>query len=145
MTAPISQNKRRFLYRNLMFVGLGLLVVLSLASRLSDVPMHIPSTVVMVAIFALSLLQFNTLDETAKQGHYIAWYWGSFVALIVVMCASIALSAGAIPYDLVVNATARWFDVADPQTAFLFGLVVTPGAFFLGFLVWWCAYWLRMR
>lgn len=141
----LSLNQQRVLYRNLTIGGLGLLAVFAVVARVSDVPMHWPSTAVVIASLVISLLQFNTLDETAKQAHYIAWYWGALVALIAVMAAGVAVATGALPFAWIEGAVAQTLGEASARNAFLFGLIAAPGAMFVAFGVWWSVHWLRLQ
>lgn len=140
----LSQNKQRVLYRNLAIAGLGLLTLLAVIARVFGVPVHAPATAVVIASLVLSLLQFRALDEAAKQAHYIAWYWGSLIALALVMLAGVAIATGGLPFELIETLAARALGESNPRNLFLFGVMAGPGIMLLAFAVWWSAHWLRL-
>jgi hypothetical protein len=147
MTAilPVSQNKRRVFYRNAMYAAIGLLVAFAIGSRLFGFTMHAPAMLVLAAIGVLSLLQFNTLDEMAKQAHYIAWYWGGLIGLSAVALITFVIGVTPESFSLIESVMTQRAGGADAQSAFLLGLVTTPALMMLGFTGWWAAYWLRRR
>lgn len=145
-TIPESQNKRRVLYRNLMFATIGLLTILAVASRMFDVNVHwVASTLLPVAL-AVAVLQFQSLDEVAKQAHYVAWYWGSILVLSVIALATIV--GFAFP-----TSSSSWiaevmlpiWGQSDLSGAFMAGLMTGPTLMAIGFFAWWAVYWLRRR
>jgi hypothetical protein len=143
---PASQNKRRALYRNLTFGLVGLLIVAAVAKRLLGIEVHQFAVVVTIAVFALAVLQFNELDEVAKQAHYVAWYWGSMLAVIVI--SALALATFAFP-DMSAAWIAEhvlpfWGD-GSVDTVFMAGLMTGPMVMLAGFALWWSVYWLRRR
>lgn len=144
-TLPVSQNKRRSFYRNAMYAAIAALAVCAIATRLFDVSMHIPSTLIVVAVGVLCVLQFNALDEVAKQAHYVAWYWGGLIGLSAMALLAIAIAIAPRTFGLIEALMLQWADEADSQTSFLFGLMVTPSLLLLGFAGWWSVYWLRRR
>ncbi|MEZ5961915.1 MAG: hypothetical protein R3C30_16055 [Hyphomonadaceae bacterium] len=144
-TLPVSQNKRRVLYRNLMIAAIALLGVLAIASRIFDVNVHGVALVVVAICAVLSFLQFNALDEVAKQAHYIAWYWGGLVALIAISVIGVGLSTDFISYAPVQAWLETWTNNPNEETSFLLGLIASPTLLMLGFAAWWAAYWLRRR
>jgi hypothetical protein len=142
---PTSQNKRRVLYRNLMIAALAGLAALAVASRMFDVNVHMAALIIVAFCGALSFLQFNTLDEVAKQAHYIAWYWGGLIALIAIGVIGVGLSVDAIPYAPVKTWLTGWARDPTEETSFLLGLMTGPTLLMLGFAGWWAVYWLRRR
>ncbi len=146
MTMPsASQNKRRALYRNLLIAAMGVLALLAIAGGAFGVDVHDAALGVVVACAVLSMLQFTSLDEMAKQAHYVAWYWGSFVALIAIGALAVGLASGLLPFAPVEALIAQWHGRADPEAGFITGLVVGLALLFASFVVWWTAHWLRMR
>ena len=142
---PASQNKRRALVRTLMVV-LGLvLVAFALVARMWDVAVHWPMLALLVAFCVLAVLEFVTFDEVAKQAHYIAWYWGSLLGLIVVGLIQVLFAFTGQPFVIVQEALMRWFGGADPMTSFLSGMMVAPLLMTAGFFVIRTIDWLRSR
>ena len=141
-----SANKRRALYRNLMIGMLILVPLVTLISRTLGVHVHGLASVLMVSALALAVLQFNALDEVAKQAHYVAWMWGSMVVMGlfgVIMAVLYALPG---PITIPVEAPlVNLFGDAHPDTAFLAGFIASPFLVTIGFAVWWAVYWLRRR
>src|SRR5688572_7046841 len=88
---PVSQSKRRALYRNLMLVLIGLITAVAVASRVFDVHLHALSSALLLAALVLSVLQFQSIDEVAKQAHYVAWLWGS---MMVIGAIGVAMAVG---------------------------------------------------
>lgn len=142
---PTSQNKRRALLNIVMYASVGLLVALAVASRTLGVSMHVPSTIVVIGIGVLALLQFNALDEMAKQAHYLAWYWGGLLGLSVMVALTLAIAATPQTFVFIEGLMLRHAGKADTETAFLLGLAATPTLMMLGFFGWWAIYWLRRR
>lgn len=142
---PTSQNKRRALFNIAMYVAVGLLVALAVASRMSGVSMHVPSTIVVIGIGVLAVLQFNALDEMAKQAHYLAWYWGGLIGLSVMAAFALANAATPRTFAFIESLMLQHAGKADTETAFLLGLAATPTLMMLGFFGWWAVYWLRRR
>lgn len=142
---PTSQNKRRALFNIAMYVAVGLLVALAVASRMSGVSMHVPSTIVVIGIGVLAVLQFSALDEMAKQAHYLAWYWGGLIGLSVMAAFALANAATPRTFAFIESLMLQHAGKADTETAFLLGLAATPTLMMLGFFGWWAVYWLRRR
>lgn len=71
---PVSQSKRRALYRNLMFATVGIVTMLVVASRVFDINAHWIASALLPPALVVAVLQFQSLDEVAKQAHYVAWY-----------------------------------------------------------------------
>ncbi len=65
-------NKRRTLYRNLMIALLVAIALLAVASKQFDVDLHGLASVLLIASLIVAVLQFQSLDEVAKQAHYVA-------------------------------------------------------------------------
>lgn len=142
---PTSQNKRRALFSVAMYVAVGLLLAFAVASRMFGLSMHAPSTIVLVIIGVLSVLQFNALDEVAKQAHYLAWYWGGLIGLTVMVTLTLAIAATPQTFAFIEGLMLRHAGKADTETAFLLGLAATPTLMMLAFAGWWAVYWLRRR
>jgi len=142
---PSSQNKRRALFTWAMYIATGLLVVFAFASRGLGVPMHVPSTAIIIVIGVLAVLQFNTLDEMAKQAHYLAWYWGGLVGLSAMGAIAIALAVAPSTFTYIEGLMQQHAGKTDPETAFLLGSALTPILMMVGFTGWWTVYWLRRR
>lgn len=143
---PASQSKRRALYRNLMIVLIGLITAVAVASRVFDVHLHALASVLMLAALVVSVLQFQSIDEVAKQAHYVAWLWGS---MMVIGLIGVAMAiAYAVPGSFVLpveGILTRFFGDAEPDTAFMAGAIATPLLMVAGFTVWWALFWLRRR
>jgi hypothetical protein len=144
-TLPVSQNKRRVLYRNLMIGAIAALGVLALASRMFDVNVHMGALFIVAICGVLSFLQFNSLDEVAKQAHYIAWYWGGLVALVAISLIGVGLSTDVLSYSPIKAWLESWAGNPDEETSFLLGLMAGPTLLMLGFSGWWTVYWMRRR
>lgn len=145
MTMPVSQNKRRALYRSLTLGAFAVMLALTLAGRMFDIAVHVPMAAAVLFIGVLCFLQFSALDEVAKQAHYVAWYWGSLVALSVVAALTVTIALWPALFGGIEQLMLRWFGDADAQTSFTFGLMTAPVLLALGYGVWWGIYWLRRR
>ncbi|MBN8608120.1 MAG: hypothetical protein J0L81_14475 [Caulobacterales bacterium] len=142
---PTSQNKRRALVRNLMIVIGTAMLALTVAGRTMEIAVHWPLLALLLIFSALAILQFETLDEVAKQGQYVAWYWGSLLGIVVVLAIQLLFSFTGQPFSIVQDALTRWFGDADPMTSFLSGMMLTPVLMVVGFFVCWGVFWLRRR
>jgi hypothetical protein len=142
---PATQNKRRALIRaSVIVLGLALLAC-AFAARVWDIAVHWPMLALLVAFCTLALLEFVTFDEIAKRAHYIAWYWGSLLGLIVVAFIQLLFAFTGQPFIIVQEALMRWFGDADPMTTFLSGMMVTPVLMAAGFSIVRVIDWLRSR
>jgi surface polysaccharide O-acyltransferase-like enzyme len=143
---PTSQNKRRAFYRNLSFGVVGLLILAAVARRVFDVEVHGFATILAIAVFFIAILQFNALDEVAKQAHYVAWYWGSMIAIMAIAVATLA--AFAFP-EFSANWIAEYvlplWGGSGLNAAFMAGLMTGPLLLLVGFGIWWSVFWLRRR
>ncbi len=128
-----------------MYVAVGLLVVFSITSRFFGLSMHAPSTIVVMIIAVLSVLQFNALDEVARQAHYLAWYWGGLIGLTVMVALTLAIAAIPQTFPMIEGLMVQHAGGAGAETAFLLGLAATPTFMMLAFAGWWTVYWLRRR
>lgn len=143
----ISQSKLRALYRNLMIVLIGLITAVAVASRVFDVHLHALASPLLLAALVVSVLQFQSIDEVAKQAHYVAWLWGSMTAIGaigVAVAVVYALPPGSFVLPIE-GALTRFFGDAEPDTAFMAGAIATPLLMVIGFTAWWAVYWLRRR
>lgn len=142
---PSSQNKRRALYRSLMFALIGVMAALALISRVTDIEVHAATTAVVLVVALVSVLQFGALDEMERQAHYTAWYWGSALALVALGALGFGLVLDLVPFAWIEAAMAGMLDRADMEASFLMGLLTGPMLMAAGFVVWWTIHWLRMR
>jgi hypothetical protein len=139
-------NRRRVLYRNLMIGLLVAVASLAIASRMFGVHLHGIAVFLMLASLVVAVLQFQSLDEVAKQAHYVAWMWGSMAVMGAIGVIFAVLSVLPGPITLPIEARLiRYFGDADPDTAFLAGFITTPFLMVIGFSIWWAVYWLRRR
>lgn len=142
---PATQNKRRALVRSLMF-ALGLaLIGFALAGRVGGVAVHWPVLAMLIAFCVLAVLEFVTFDDIAKQAHYIAWYWGSLLGLVVIVLIQLTFAFTGEPFVIVREALMRWFGGVDPTSSFVAGMMVTPLLMAGGFFIVRTIDWLRSR
>lgn len=141
---PVSQNKRRALFRSLLIAAIAVLGVLALVSRVYGVDVHGLSVTISLPVMLLAALQFRALDEMARLAHYAAWYWGSFLALIAIGAIAIGLSNGVLPFEPIAAQATHWIG-AGPENTFVAGLVAGPILMLAGYLIWSAIHWLRMR
>lgn len=142
---PASQNKRRALVR-LAMIGLALaLAALVTAERVSGASLQGVTVAVLIAFCVFATLEFTVFDDVAKQAHYIAWYWGSFVGLFALAAGHILLSLD----SQAVVAAQDWIvgrlGGSGPYQAFIAGTVVTPLLMVVGFAIVRAIDWLRSR
>ncbi|MGD9816324.1 MAG: hypothetical protein AB7Q23_03405 [Hyphomonadaceae bacterium] len=139
-------NKRRTLYRNLMIALLVAIALLAVASKQFDVELHGLASVLLIASLIVAVLQFQSLDEVAKQAHYVAWLWGSMAVMGAIGLAFAVFYAAPGPIALPVEGPlVQLFGDAEPDTAFLAGFLTAPLLMVVGFAIWWSVYWLRRR
>ncbi len=142
---PTSQNKRRALIRGSMIVLGVLLVACAALARFGGVATHWPTLILLVAFGVLAILEFTVFDDVAKRAHYIAWYWGSLIGIVSIAVIQVVFAFTGEPFEFVEAVLIRWFGDADPQTSFLFGLLVTPVLMAIGFFIVRGIDWLRTR
>ncbi len=142
---PVSQNKRRALYRNVMVGLIALLGVLTLLSRVFGIDVHLVAMLMLVPIVVLAPLQLSALDEAAKQAHFSAWYWGCMFAIVAIGVLAIGLQQAAIPFEPVAAFAAKWFSGVGPSSLFVAGLMVGPALMVVSYLIFSVVHWLRMR
>jgi len=143
---PASQNKRRALLRVAM-VTLGLaLAALAVSARLWDAPVHGLMVVTVVVFCVLSIIEMNLFDEFTKQGHYVAWYWGSFVGLLFVAALHVLSSFNVQIFEAVQSAVvSRLGGAGDANASFLAGTMTTPLLMVAGYAIIRTIDWLRTR
>jgi hypothetical protein len=142
---PATQNKRRGLIRNLMIILGFVLIALALASRVLSWSVDTPMLVVVIAFSALAVLQFETLDEVAKQGQYVSWYRVSMAGDVAIYAIHFMFMFSGGPFASLQAALSGWLVSADPTASFLTGMMVTPVLMEIGLLVCWAGFWLRQR
>ncbi len=142
---PVSQNKRRALYRNLLVGLIALVGVLTLASRVFGFDVHLIVAFMLLPILVLAPLQLGAMDEAAKQAHVSAWYWGCMVAVIAIGVLAIGLTQNVIPFEAVAAVAANLIGGARDPSLFVAGLLAGPLLMVAGYLVFSTIYWLRTR
>lgn len=142
---PVSQNKRRALYRNIMVGLIALLGVLLLLSRVLGVDVHLATMLMLVPLLVLAPLQLSALDEAAKQAHFSAWYWGCMLAIVLIGVLAIGLQQAAIPFEPVAAVASRWVGGMGESSLFVAGLLTGPALMVVGYLIFSVIHWLRMR
>ncbi|MEQ1818275.1 MAG: hypothetical protein ABL871_06660 [Terricaulis sp.] len=142
---PVSQNKRRALYRNLMVGLIALVGVLTLLSRVFGVDVHIAVAFMLLPILVLAPLQLSALDEAAKYAHFSAWYWGCMAAVVAIGLLAIGLTQNVIPFEAVAAVAAHWIGGAREPNLFVAGLLAGPLMMVVGYLIFSSTHWLRMR
>lgn len=132
---PARRMKRKTLYivATVAFLVLyGLFVMLS-----GEQPWLIwPGLGAMLVSTVFACLWMTTLDEAARQAHYISWFWGGSAGLMV----SLLLLVAAVLRPEAFETMLAPLDVTHSFTA---GIVcaVAPATF--GYLIWWIVLWLR--
>lgn len=142
---PVSQNKRRALYRNVMVGLIALVGVLTLMSRVFGFDVHLASALLLLPILVLAPLQLGALDEAAKQAHISAWYWGCMLAVVAIGVLTIGLTQNVIPFEAVASVAAAWIGGAREPNLFVAGLLAGPLMMVAGYLIFSTIYWLRTR
>lgn len=140
-----SQNKQRAFYRLATAVLLIALIGLTIAGRMLGAPLHLPLGLVLFGLIVLAIWGVGTLDEMAKQAHYVSWYWGGSVGLLLIGAFFFASNLSLIPSGAVEAVMTQLFGKADAETAFVAGLAACPLVLTIGYGVWWIGYWLRHR
>lgn len=141
---PVSQNKRRALYRNLMVGLIAILGVLAFVSRSFGVEVHQGASLILLPVVVLAALQFGALDEVAKHAHYAAWYWGCLAALVAIGALAVGLSNGVVPFEPIATQAAHWIG-SGAEGGFVAGLLAAPILMLAGYLVFSTIHWLRTR
>ena len=142
---PVSQNKRRALYRNVMVGLIALVGVLTFASRVYDIDVHLAAAFLLLPILVLAPLQLGAMDEAAKQAHISAWYWGCMAAVIVIGAFAIGLTQKVITFEAVASVATQWIGGAREPNLFVAGLLAGPMLMVAGYLIFSAIYWLRTR
>lgn len=142
---PVSQNKRRALYRNAMVGLIALVGALTLASRMFGFDVHLIAAFLLLPILVLAPLQLGAMDEAAKQAHVSAWYWGCMAAVLAIGVLAIGLTLNVIPFEAVSAIAASWIGGAREPNLFVAGLLAGPLMMVAGYLVFSTIYWLRTR
>ncbi|MBX3430595.1 MAG: hypothetical protein KF779_13520 [Hyphomonadaceae bacterium] len=142
---PVSQNKRRALYRNVMVGLIALVGMLTFASRAFGFDAHLILAFLLLPILVLAPLQFGAMDEAAKQAHISAWYWGCTAAVVAIGVLAIGLTQNLIPFGAVASVTAHWIGGAREPSLFVAGLLFGPLMMIGGYLIFSVIYWFRTR
>ena len=108
-----------------------------LAERHLDAPGWITPLALTLALLAsakLTLIWWQALDEAAQEAHRDSWLWGGTAGLAVSLVALVALTN--YPHALSAFLGSKAF-----IAGWLFALV----PFFVGYTVWWAAWWVKRR
>jgi hypothetical protein len=139
-----SGNKRRAFFGNLMLGLILAFAALAVAGRAFGVHLHALASILLVATLIVSILHFRSLDEAAKQAHYVAWLWGSMTVMAGVGVTLAVLYAAPRPVEFPVEAlVVEVFGDAAPGTVFLAGFITAPLLMVVGFGAFWSMVWLR--
>lgn len=128
------------------FAGLAAMYVLGYFMK--DL-LVVRSVIAMAWVATFSALAWIRLDETAREAHKFAWFYGGGVALIAVLLAAavVVLSPGA--WDSLASRMVGFAPaVADMPPAlagFIGGLLACAIAQVIGYIVVWCGWWIRRR
>lgn len=99
-------------------------------------------TIAVLLGFPLSIWYWLRLDETAREAHKFAWFWGSSLAILVAILGFVILAVKA----SVLNGPMPFYPEGhDPYSAFLDGVVLVLGLQLLGYGLVWVIWWVRMR
>jgi hypothetical protein len=98
----------------------------------------------MAASFALGIVWMRSIDELAQRAHYVAWFWGGSLGLVVLML--VLLAAPALERVIDFAALTRLFSpVAGEAAGFTAGIFASLMIMMIGYGGWWLVYWLRKR
>lgn len=76
------------------------------------------------------------LDEAAQQAHYIAWFWGGNVGMMLSMVAFVTV---ALRPDLLNES----LSALSPAQTLAFGIAIGLVPAVVGYAIWWAILWLR--
>jgi len=96
----------------------------------------------MIVLLPICCYYWRRLDETAREAHKFAWYWGSSVAILgIVVVYAIALfgvgAAGEMP--------SFYASSKVPEDAFVDGAIFVFMSQVVAYGVLWIVWWVRMR
>ncbi|MEJ0059568.1 MAG: hypothetical protein WDM79_08365 [Terricaulis sp.] len=97
----------------------------------------------LMVVFLFGWLVF--LDEAAQQAHYIAWYWGGSIGLVISALTFVALTPQLFSPTGVEMLRAPFGAMNDTSFAFTAGFMLAVMPACIGYMVWWAGLWLRRR
>ncbi len=95
-----------------------------------------PALVIALLSVVFACFWVASLDEAARQAHYIAWYWGGSTGLAVSMLAFVTVMLRPEPFD-------DLFAAMHAHAVFSAGVMVGLVPAVLGYAIWWVLLWLR--
>lgn len=134
----------------LLLIGLAPVLLVTAASRLLDLPqgaVSVLSLTTMAWAITFTMLGWRRLDETAKEAHKFAWFWGS-LALPALMLACLFTPLPTLVREQIVES----FFTANPDTGwqpasygFLAGVLAAALAQIAGWAIVWTGWWIARR
>jgi hypothetical protein len=144
--ASLGKTERRSIFRIGGWVGaLGLMLA---AMALEPLIGETGATVLILIAGALGVAActawFLGLDEMAQRAHYVAWFWGSSLGLVIA-AAIMAIGALTGATDNLHEIVRRLFGHDDVGDGMMAGMLIIVVPMMLGYALWWAAFWLRRR
>ena len=148
--SQVQNAPRRDRLRRESVIGLricaGLMFALGFAVGLSRLNLNWavwPIGAVCAVGLVLSFRWFLSLDEVARQAHYVSWFWGGSCGFAV----AVALFVGAVlaPAGWLEQVLLPWWGGSPARAGFFTGALVATVLPVLGYVLWWMAFWLRRR
>ena len=144
--ASLGKTERRSIFRIGGWVGaLGLMLA---AVALKP---FVGETAVMALVLlagALGVAEctawFLGLDELAQRAHYVAWFWGSSLGIVIAaLILAVGVMTGAV--DNLHGIVRGFFGHDDVGDGMMAGMLIIVVPMMLGYVGWWTAFWLRRR
>ena len=148
MTARLAQNVAAALML-LMFVAGGIVGAVSPDgifqwAQASPTLWLVACAVLMLVSLLIGVVWMNGIDELAQRAHYVAWYWGGSMGLVLL--AFLYLASPALAQFVDFTAIAAFTSPFGGQAAgFSAGIATSLVIMTLGYALWWLVFWLRKQ
>ena len=107
------------------------------------------SVIAVAWVVTFSALAWTRLDETAREAHKFAWFYGAGVALMVALLAAAVVIWSPGAWDSLASRMVGFApavaDMPHALAGFTGGLMACAIARVIGYIVVWCGWWIRRR
>lgn len=140
---PASRERRKLIY-----IGATIVSFAAFCAMIVAAPNHpvLPWMSLIPAAIGLvfACLWVASVDEAARQAHYIAWYWGGSAGLCVSILCLVATTLQPAFLEPLVR-IASYSPETGVWISFTSGLLIGLVPASLGYVIWWAMVWLRRR
>lgn len=117
------------------------------APTITDIGLRLAvGAIVLLWLVAFTMYAWARLDETSREAHKFAWFWGGTLAMVAIMLVAVGAVASPIigePIAAFVASQAK--SAATPEAGFFVGVFSAAVIQVLGYGLVWTCWWLSKR